>query len=477
MRLHRACSFLALTAALLLSVTAKAGGLYFSDRGVRPMGRGGAFVAGADDLGAIWYNPAGIADAGNTLLGDFSWLAVHTTYDRQLRIVTADNVVTYVNSPRVNGSSPFIPFPTLAGAVTLDDNRRFTLAGGVLAPYIAIPSYPDEVAGEPSPARYTLKSFQDSAIAMPGVWASYRPVPEASFGLGLLALAGFVQTTTTFSVSPQDRLLGAPEQPDFDAQSQLRVGPFVAPALSVGTILAPVRWLRLGLSFQTPMIISADATLKVRLPSGAAFDSARVRGNEAHVRFTLPAIARFGVEIRPTPRLRTELALVREFWSAHDRIEATSGSIFIDGIIGAPPSVPLPTITIPRNFVDSTSWRLGTEMELYRKTIQVDGRAGLTFETSAVPPAYVSLTSMDFEKVFASLGGSLHVGEHWRLDASYSYLLSFGQGFGAVTRVSADEAQVPRINPLKGNAPLEAINGGTYRAFGSLLGLGARYQF
>src|ERR1700691_3535901 len=52
----------ALLCAVTLSVgagEARASGLYFSDRGVRPLGRGGAFVAGADDLGAIWYNPAG----------------------------------------------------------------------------------------------------------------------------------------------------------------------------------------------------------------------------------------------------------------------------------------------------------------------------------------------------------------------------------------------------------------------------------
>ena len=43
---------------------ARAGGLYLADRGVRPLGRGGAFIAGADDLGAIAYNPAGLYDAG-----------------------------------------------------------------------------------------------------------------------------------------------------------------------------------------------------------------------------------------------------------------------------------------------------------------------------------------------------------------------------------------------------------------------------
>ena len=54
-------------------------GLYFTDRGVRPMGRAGAFVAGADDLGAIWYNPAGIADAGTSILFDASWLQFSST--------------------------------------------------------------------------------------------------------------------------------------------------------------------------------------------------------------------------------------------------------------------------------------------------------------------------------------------------------------------------------------------------------------
>lgn len=50
--------------AIATATDAHAAGLYFSDRGVRSVGRGGAFVAGADDLGVVWSNPAGLADAG-----------------------------------------------------------------------------------------------------------------------------------------------------------------------------------------------------------------------------------------------------------------------------------------------------------------------------------------------------------------------------------------------------------------------------
>ena len=53
--------------ATLSPLPASAGGFYLTDRGVRPLGRGGAFIAGADDQHAVWYNPAGLMSAGNGL--------------------------------------------------------------------------------------------------------------------------------------------------------------------------------------------------------------------------------------------------------------------------------------------------------------------------------------------------------------------------------------------------------------------------
>ncbi len=42
------------------SGSAWAGGMFLGTHGARPTARGGAFVAGADDLNAIYYNPAGV---------------------------------------------------------------------------------------------------------------------------------------------------------------------------------------------------------------------------------------------------------------------------------------------------------------------------------------------------------------------------------------------------------------------------------
>src|SRR5215470_5968362 len=89
---------------LVTSTQAHAAGLYFSDRGVRPLGRGGAFVAGADDLGAVWYNPAGLADAGTSLLSDFSWLHFTSEYTRSTQVADASGTLRRYDFPTVNGT-------------------------------------------------------------------------------------------------------------------------------------------------------------------------------------------------------------------------------------------------------------------------------------------------------------------------------------------------------------------------------------
>jgi long-chain fatty acid transport protein len=450
-------------------------GLYFTDRGVRPMGRAGAFVAGADDLGAIWYNPAGLADAGNAFLLDASWLQFSIDYTRTLRVVSADGVVMHPTDPTVHGTSPVLPLPTIAASYMLDDEGRFTVAGGVLAPYIALASYPATVqypyGPGPSPARYALSGFDGSLLALPGAWIAYKPTDDLRFGLGMMALVGWFQTDVTFSACPQNRLICAPEQPEYDAAARLRVGPMFAPTLMGGMTWVPTETVRVGVSGQLPMVINSDATFQVRMPSASEFDGASEDGDRAHVHFLLPGVLRAGVEVRPARGLRVEGAWVHEFWSAHRTIDATPEGVTIDGVTGLPPKLRVPSITIPRGFQDSDSFRLGGEYHFTVGEYQLDTRLGVSYETSAVPPAYLSLSSLDFEKWILSFGGGLYVGKHWRFDGVLAHV------FATSVTVSPEQARIPRINPLPGSAPLEAINGGTYAASANVIGVGVNYKF
>lgn len=456
---------------LTAASSAHAGGLYFSDRGVRPMGRAGAFVAGADDLGALWYNPAGLADAKTSVLADFSWLRFSSDYTRQLRIVDADGTVRYVSSPTVSGSSPVIPFPTLAASYAFGRRKEWTLAGGSYAPYAAIATYPEQVDGQPSPARYALGSFDGSALILIGGWAAYKPIEELRIGIGIGALVGFFQSNVTFSVSPPDRLVAAPEQPEYDAATSFRVGPIFAPTGNLGVTWVPMKELRVASSFQLPVVVSSSTKFDVRLPQAAIFDGASVTGRDAHVRFKLPPILRFGVEGRPIPELRVELAYVREFWSVHDAIELTPEGVAIEGISGLPRRVPIPSIRFARGFQDSSSYRLGAEYTFKLWGYPMDLRGGMSYETSAIPRPYLSLLTIDMDKVTLAVGGGLHIGEHWRFDISYAHL------FASSVDVPAAEAKVGRVNPIAGNAPFEAVNGGRYAASADLLGVGVQYTF
>jgi long-chain fatty acid transport protein len=472
---HRSLTLAVLMVAMGMGGESWGSGLYFTDRGVRPMGRAGAFVAGADDLGAIWYNPAGLADAGNSILVDASWLQFAVNYTQVLRVVNADNVVTYPTSPTVHGNAPFLPLPTVAWSYVLDRQKRFTLAGGVLAPYIALASYPSTVEYSygpgPSPARYTLSGFNGSLVALPGVWIAYKPIEELRFGLGMMALVGWLQTGVTFSACPEDRLLCAPEQPEYDAAAQLRVGPIFAPSLSTGVTWVPSRYVRFGASGQLPMVIDSNATFQVRLPSAAEFDNASMGGDKAHVHIVLPAIVRAGVEFRPVEGLRVETAWVHEFWSEQQTIQAVPEGITIDGVTGLPPKLAVPPIDIPRDFQDSNSYRLGGEYHFVAGGYGFDVRSGVAYETTAIPPSYVSLSSLDFNKVILSFGGSLYVGPHWRFDAVFAHV------FAESVSVDPNTAKIATINPLPGNAPPEYVNGGQYRVTSNVVGVGLNYRF
>ena len=455
----------------VLSSEANAGGLYFSDRGVRPMGRAGAFVAGADDLGALWYNPAGIADAKTSFLADFTWVRFSNEYTRKLRIIDADGTVREVSSPTVKGSSPILPLPTLAGSFAFGPEDRIVVSGGVFAPYVALASYDEKIDGRPSPARYTLGSFDGSTLALPGIWLAGAPFDWLRVGAGVHALVGTFVSRITFSAAPQDRLVGAPEQPEYDASSEMRVGPMFAPTANGGFIVIPDSHVRFGMAYQLPTKVSSDATISVRLPSSAVFDGAKVVGDKAHVEFKLPAIFRVGVEVRPVPELRIELAYAREYWSTHDTITATPQDIRIEGITGGPASVRLPNIVIPRNFKDASSWRLGGEYQFEVSGYKLGARAGASYEYSAIPAEYLSLSSLDFNKTTVAMGGSLYIGAHWRLDIVIAHI------FAQTAMVKPEDAKIGRINPLQKNAPFESVNGGDYSARADLLGMGLEYKF
>lgn len=472
----------ALVASFMLarSGEARAAGLYFSDRGARPLARGGAFVAGADDLGAIWYNPAGIVDAPSSLLLDATWLHYTSDFARQAQTTSASGTAFVQSFPSVSGSTSVLPVPTIAGSYRFGDRDQFAVALGMYAPMVPVTTYPQTLghadgSTSPAPQRYSLVSLDGSLLVVTGAWFAWKPIEQLRIGAGFQVLVGTFKSTVDFSACPPDNLVCAGEDPRYDAFSQLNVGPIAAPSGDLGATYVPVKQVRIGVSGQLPFVVDAPAKVDVRLPNAVEFDSAYQQGDDARVKFTLPAVVRIGVEVRPLDEahdLRIELAYVREFWSEQQSITVTPSNIQLYKVQGFPSPFAVSPISIPRGGQDSNSIRLGGEYKLPIDDYALQLRAGLAYESSGIQEAYVSPLTIDSSKVTTALGGGLFVGKHWRLDAVYAHV------FMSDVTVTPGEAAVPRVNPVQGNpTQTAAVNGGHYSARADALGVGMQYAF
>lgn len=461
---------------LLAAAPAGAAGLYYADRGVRPAARAGAFIAGGDDLGAIAYNFAGVYDAGSQILVDASWLHFTSEYTRQsyVRQVdpnTGDTTATFLQTyETVDGATPVLPIPTLA--YSFQPGPKWVVAVGAWAPYAAIASYPESLHGGAAPQRYSLFSMDGSALAFLGAGAAFAPSKEWRIGAAIGVLAGSFKTRVAFSGCVPERFFCAPEDPDWDVLSELSVGPILAPTGEAGVIYIPHPKWRVGLSFQAPVYVRAGATVRTRLPATPVFEQARQEGEDADVAFDLPWNLRVGVETRVIDDLRLELGGGFERWSMHDNIEIDPDGVALKGIAAFPETYYVPSIDFPRNFQDTFSVRLGGEYSLDLLEHRWDARAGVSFESSAVPAEYLNVLTIDAAKVTAALGVGLHIGK-FRLDAVYAHV------FAADVDVDPREARIPQVSPVDANPPRNPnyINGGSYSARADVVGVGLAYTF
>jgi long-chain fatty acid transport protein len=285
-------------------------------------------------------------------------------------------------------------------------------------------------------------------------------------------LTGVFNTQATFAGCVPERFLCAPEQPSWDVLSQLSVGPIVAPTGEVGVTWVPSPKWRIGAAFQLPVWVRAHATLKARLPTTPVFEKASQQGEGGSVAFDLPWMARLGVEMRAVENLRLELAANYDRWSMHDTIKLTPEGIAFKNIAGFPATYNVPPVTLERHFQDSMAVHLGGEYRIRAGGLDWDARAGVAFETSAVPKAYESVLTIDQNKVTAALGGSLHY-KRWRFDVTYAHV------FGFNVEVDPKDAKIALVSPVQATAPKrpDIINGGSYSARADVIGLGLAYTW
>ncbi|MBX3252178.1 MAG: OmpA family protein [Myxococcales bacterium] len=476
--------WLALTATLLLGAlltpsTAEAGGLFLTDRGTRPLGRGFAFVAGADDPQSLWYNPAGLSWSGQQLLLDGTMTFFYGSYTR---IDSGGNVLTPVDID----AAP-LPIPMLAYSHPIGD---WTLGFGLHAPNATLLRWPYGVregggtcdattaagAADPTcraaPQRYSLFSLNGSAFVNITPAVAWRR-GGLSIGAGMHLLVGSFVGETAIS-GCDGTLCSQPEDPEWDGVARFTLSPIVHPGLTLG-VTYDAGIVRIGGSFVWwPAAISGNAKLDVRLPGAPLFDGARVEGDRARLELSLPIILRLGVEVRPVRGLRVEAALVYERWSMQTAATIEPRDVWIRDAV-AIGDYQVGPIQIPRNMNDVWSVRLGGSYAVWNDRMLIS--AGANYETSSFDDAHLTPLTLDSDKLVLGLGLSVEVKAGLWLDVSYAHVFMRDR--------EVRNSQVPQPNPIRPdrNPGIPPTAGGTvyvgngdYRMEADIVGLGLRWQ-
>jgi long-chain fatty acid transport protein len=439
-----------------------------TDRGVRPLSRGGAFVAGADDGHSIWYNPAGLANAGRSFLVDASFVGFTGRYTRRAEPMMG----TVVEYPTVVSAQQPLAIPTIV--VTHNFGlEKANFAFGLFAPNAVIPSYPRGSDELPAPQRYSLYSLNGSILAMTGLYASYKPSEAFSFGGGIVALAGSFVSELALSGCPAT-VTCQPEDTRWDATAQISAAPIFSPTAAFGVQFHPHERVNIGLSGQLPFWVDAPAKLKVRLPSHPYYDGATTVGDSAAISFMLAPIVRAGVEVRPTRNDRIELSLVWEMWFVHDVITLRNvqNGIRIENVRGVG-TYQVGGQNIVRNWQNAFSIRLGYERtQSFSNGWKLSPRAGFSYDSSASGREFTSVLTLDADK-FVFSGGAGFGRDRWRIDAGFSFI------YAPPVNVSTAEAMIPQVAPFRASrdAPAYSINAGRYELSSFVLGAGFDYRW
>ncbi len=422
----------------LLTPSASAASYYFLDSGTRAIGRGGAFVCGADDISAMYYNPAALVNIDRPIFNLNGWgVGQYVRFDRldeagdDGEFGTDDDLsfepVENVGSPQLEPQGGFATH--LGGIAPILKDTHLALG-------LYVPTSPNMAYDPDGAQRYSLiDSLVWQVYAGPSV--AQRITPWLSIGAGLEYT--FLRVDQRLKVSAP--LSGDSEDPADDVELNLETWDPAKFSWNAGLLVQPTKWLDVGASVQPAIHYVAPGTLDVGFnPDSfvggqlANEDTSGETGptftdDDVNLYVTTPWIVRVGVQVKPVPKLRVEADGTWTHWSESEelRIELCTEDDCSDGgvtLAHDPDSVLLTEdielvddISILTGFVDSYSARLGAD---YDVTDWLRLAAGVHYETSSVPTARQGVAVVDGNKWGVAAGATVRVGHHLALDVSFA---------------------------------------------------------
>jgi long-chain fatty acid transport protein len=474
----------ALASALSSAPVLADGGYYTGALGARAAGRGGAFVARADDPTAISENPAGLAELRGWHLeigNQFSYnnYAYTRATTQDWGNPNPDGTAPYVSFARVTNGTPAQaadPFIGLTTDFGLQD-WGFGLAA-FAPPGIANLQFPD-TGGQ----NYMMTKRQ--AIIL-DVAASAAWKYEHLFGVGVTAEWLSVPSLQYSLMIDGDPFIAKanPVTSPYDLQADTKGHDLFAFNARVGAWVRPRPWFELAAAGQvipTDFVTHSKLNVTPRDPNIGVTLSA----HDVTIKLPLPMMARAGARYigldGGVERWDLELDVEYETWSRVNQFTVDTNGI--QAYVAGNP-INIPPIVVAKQWKNTLSFKLGGDVALVPDRWKL--RAGAYYESAVAPPAYANVDFPGGPMIGGAVGGSFLSGG---LEVALTYQLRYQQTVTVSEQDARVYQQVPastctppytstdNCNPHYLNQPGPVVNAGTYSAMSHLVSLAVILRF
>lgn len=364
---------------LLNPFTLYSSGFYIPDVGAQCLGRGSAFVAKANDLTAIYHNPAGLAELrGTNVLIDAGLMNKRASFDR----MDEENVVyREVRAKEIISPIPFLGISSDLG------NKNFTFALGAYGPY-GVPAVKFPADG---PQRYNIvnSSLEEIHYSLAG---GFKLTEWFFFGVTLGLVDLYVTQNMKFFTGIND------------ADLTYKLSAHGAKLWAVGGLWKIYKGFSAGLSYQPEIPAILEGYLRAKdIPLLSEIS------DNLKVNIELPPILRSGLIYKFNSTDDIELDLV---WTGWSTIKNYTGVFETGSLFG------IQKIIFPKNWHDAISIRVGGDYGIAEKTTI---RAGYFYDRSAAPLETIDASSIDLDGHGITAGISYEY-NRYTLSLSYAHI-------------------------------------------------------
>lgn len=444
-----------------------AGGFEYPDNGVVAIGRGGAFTAKADDLSAMYYNPAGLIKSKGylTLFYSHNFTLLSAEFERKAwdfsNNAYADFAKMNIENP-VSNQFGWFNRGAMFGVASDFGTQRFVGGFGLFGPS-AIGSQRFPINGS---QRYMMVE-KDILLMYYSLIGAYRITENLAVG-AVVQWADMPRCRFSIVVDGYNGSVYRPFQSNQDVLATLDVKDRFAMTAILGLWYKPHPSVELGLAGRIiPIWMKArgDISLKMLgdwvLPPEDMGDQpnywmmkcpnddhnqCKSGYSGASLSFVLPPNIRFGARyihrVKDYELFDVEMDFFYEFWSMLKEFEIDPDADHLKIVLrdGSTNIRELRNLSIPKRFKDSFSIRVGGDFNAIPKYLTV--RAGMFYESPAVRKAYTNVDFFPFHSIGLG-GGFTFKYKGISLNAAYSHI------FQPKWRVTEQEASVLQQRPTE----------------------------